>query len=312
MFWRRRRSELDFAEEIESHIDHEADRLMGEGMSAAEARAAARRTFGSVARARERYHGARRGQWLERVGEDVRYALRSLRREPAFAAAGVLTLALGIGFNTAVFTTLYALVLRPLPLPEADRLVTLHHRFDGRYSRGVNGRPSMASYQEYVEYRERARTLEGLAAYAQIGFTLGGEQPSAGAGMLASCDYFEVLRARMTLGRGFAADECDEGAEGVAVLGHGFWVRQFASDSSILGRTLTLNRQFATVIGVAERGFGGTELEAPDLWLPVTMRPRLSSGGDVLRGPMLGAATVLLEGGRQFCLARGINVADFR
>jgi predicted permease len=289
VLWRRRRSELDFAEEIESHIDHEADRLMREGMSAAEARATARRSFGSVARARERYRGAKRRQWLERGAEDLRYAFRTLRREPAFAAAGVLTLALGIGFNTAVFTTLYALVLRPLPLPDADRLVTLHHRFEGRYGRAVNGMPSMASYPEYQEYRERARTLEGLAAYARIGVTLGGEQPLAAAGMLASCDYFDVLRTRMTLGRGFAGDECDRRADGVAVLSHGFWVRQFASDSSILGRTLTVNRQVVTVIGVVERGFGGTELQAPELWMPVTMRPRLSSGGESLRGTMLDA-----------------------
>jgi predicted permease len=280
---------LDFAEEIESHIDHEADRLMHEGMSAAEARAAARRLFGSVARARERYRGAKRRQWLERGVEDLRYAFRTLRREPAFAAAGVLTLALGIGFNTAVFTTLYALVLRPLPLPDADRLVTLHHRFEGRYGRAVNGTPSMASYPEYQEYRERTRTLEGLAAYARIGFTVGGDSPVAGSGMLASCNYFDVLRTRMALGRGFAADECDRGSEGVAVLSHGFWVREFASDSSILGRTLTLNRQPVTVIGVSERGFGGTELQAPDLWVPLTMRTRLSAGGDLLRGPMLGS-----------------------
>ncbi|MGH7553099.1 MAG: ABC transporter permease, partial [Longimicrobiales bacterium] len=293
-----RRSELDFAEEIESHIDHEADRLVGEGMSAVEARAAARRTFGSVARARERYRGARRGQWLERAGEDLRYAFRTLRREPGFAVAGVLTLALGIGFNTAVFTTLYALVLRPLPVPEGDRLVTLHQRFDGRYGRAVNGTPSMASYPEYLEYRERTRTLEGIAAYAHIGFTLRGDSPVAGSGMLASCNYFDVLRTRMALGRGFAADECDRGSEGVAVLSHGIWVRQFASDSSILGRTLTLNRQGVTVIGVSEPGFGGTELQAPDLWVPLTMRARLSVGGDLLRGPMLGSRIGEGAGGR--------------
>src|SRR5687767_10680240 len=122
MFRWRNRSELDFADEIEAHIDHEADRMVREGVPRTEALAAARLSFGSVARARKVYDTAHRLS-LERLFEDVRYSLRTLRLSPGFTIAGITSLALGIGFNTALFSTLYGLMMRPLPLPDAGQVV---------------------------------------------------------------------------------------------------------------------------------------------------------------------------------------------
>jgi predicted permease len=286
MFGRRRRSELDFADEVQSHIAHEVDRLMARGISESDARAAAHRVFGSVFRAREQHYQSSRWLWVDHMWEDLRHAMRGVRNAPGLAAAVIVSLGLGIGLNTTVFTWLYSF-RRPLPLPDAARLVTIHHEFNDAFDRTINGDRDMVSFAEFTNYRDHARSLDGLAAYATMGFTLRSEVPVAGTGLLVTCGYFRVLRAGVALGRTFAEDECRRGNDAVAVLQHGYWLRQFGGDSAIIGRTIVLNRQALRVIGVTERGFGGTALRPVDLWVPVSMREPLSSGGDLLRGPML-------------------------
>ncbi|MEX2280908.1 MAG: ABC transporter permease [Gemmatimonadota bacterium] len=286
MFWRRNRSELDFADEIESHIHHEADQLMREGATEADAFAAARRTFGNVARARETYDITNRFR-LVQVFEDFRYSLRTLRLAPGFAIAGIASLSVGIAFNTALFSTLYALVLRPLPLPDGDQVVMIYHDFKN-FTRQVNGSLDRISHPEYLNHRTHTRTLQGLAAYADIGLTVNADVPVGAAGLLVSCNYFQVLRVAVVLGRGFSAGECESDGDAVAVLGHGFWQRRFGGDVTVLGKTVTLNRQSVKVIGVADPSFGSTGLRPHDLWLPLTMRVRLATGGGLLQGPMQG------------------------
>jgi predicted permease len=134
----------------------------------------------------------------------------------------------------------------------------------------------MASLAEYREYRT-VRALEGLAAFAWTALTLEGETPWPASGLLVSCDYFAVLRAVMATGRGFAEEECSRAVEAnVVVLSHGAWQRWFGGDASVLGRTLTINRTGFTVIGITEASFGGSELRAPDLWMPVTAQPQFA------------------------------------
>jgi predicted permease len=287
---RRGRSDEDFDEEIRSHISHEVDRLVARGLPRAEAEAEAMRAFGSVSAARASFRGTQPPAGWEQLSKDVALALRALRREPWFAMAAVLTLALGIGLNTAIFSVLYGLVLRPLPLPEADRLVTVDQLFDGlpvgsgfgdaTFS-GVGGRPRhvngstvMVSYPEYRAYRRSSGSLGGLAAFATMGLTLDGETPSPVAALLVTCDYFDVLRAGIATGRALIPDDCaSPGTSPVVVLGHQLWRQRFSGDASVVGRTIILNRTAFTVVGVAARGFGGTQLNAPDLYLPLTMQP---------------------------------------
>src|SRR6185436_8960111 len=128
MFWKRRRSTADFKEEIQSHIELETQRLIGEGMEAEEARARARGSFGNVTATEERFYESNRTMWLDDLYRDVRYSLRAMAKHPGFALTAILTLALGIGANTAIFTLLDAVVLKPLAVPAADQLVTLYEK----------------------------------------------------------------------------------------------------------------------------------------------------------------------------------------
>lgn len=290
----RRRSEQDLEEEIRSHLGHEADRLVAEGLPREEAELAARRRFGSVNAVREEFRATQPAPLWENLWKDLTLALRSIRREPWFAASAVATLALGIGLNTAIFTVLYGFTMRPLPLPAAEQLVTVHQLFAdmpvgsglgdatiggiGGRPRYIHGSTDMVSYPEYRAYRDGTTALSGLAAFASIGLTLEGETPAPAAGLLVSCGYFRVVGVGMEAGRGFVEDECARGGGApVVVLSHGLWQRRFGGDPSIVGRSITLNRTVFTVIGVAARGFGGTQLHAPDVYLPVTMQPVLGS-----------------------------------
>src|SRR5215208_1222371 len=277
--WNRKRAQHDFSDEVRAHIEIEAEELVRAGMPAREARAAARRAFGSVAAAEERFYESARVMWMERLRQDVRYALRTLRLAPAHTAAALATFALGIGVTAAVFSLVYALGVRPLPVRDAARVVTVYQEFRGDYDRRVEGSRFLFSLPEYVEYRDHARaSLDGLAAYAEAELAVGSSRAPAGA-QLVSCNYFDVLRVRLAAGRGLAPDECERpGAGAVAVLAHDFWRRELGADPSVVGRTIRVGAHVVTVVGVAERGFGGTEVQAADLWLPLAMQPVLRPG----------------------------------
>jgi predicted permease len=228
--------------------------------------------------------------WLERVVHDVRSALRSTRREPMLALAIVVTLGLGIGLNTGVFTILYSLLLRPLPLPQSDRLVTVHQLFAtarpymqatggvriGTSQRLINESLDLLSYPEYQHFQEHALSFEALDAFAPLSLTVGAEIPASVTAFATSCDYFRTLGVSMPLGRGFAADECARrGEASVVVLSYGLWQGRLGGDPSAVGSTVTLNGQPFTVIGVAQQGFAGTGLQMSDLWIPISVLPLL-------------------------------------
>ncbi len=288
------RSEEDFEDEIRSHIDLEVDRLIAEGVSPRAARRAAFARFGSMNTARERFYSARRLPRLELILKDAALALRGLRREPGFAAVAILTLAVGIGLNSAIFTALYSLTSRPLPLPQSGRLVTVHQQFGEKAAspgelpgakveigRMVNGSPDRSSYQEYLNYRS-TRAFAGLAGYANIALTLEGTTPTPVAGVLVTCNYFAVLRVKLQHGRSFADPECSRpGDVPVVILSDGLWQRRFAGDPGIIGKAIVLNRQSLMVVGIAEKKFGGTEVDPADAFIPVTMQPLF--GPDQLR-----------------------------
>jgi putative ABC transport system permease protein len=226
--------------------------------------------------------------------QDLRYGARMLLKNPGFTIVSALTLALGIGVNAGLFTLFNAVALRPLPVKDPDSVVKIYRKDLERSSRdmnineidsllgGLSSTPSMFSYPEYTGYRDNTQVFSGLTAYASAPITLGGAEAEGINGLLVAGNYFSALDAGMALGRGFAQEECQTpGASPVVVLNYRLWQRRFGSDPGIVGKTLTLNRQAFTVIGIAAYDFHGAELDAPDLWAPITMQAQLTQGRDL-------------------------------
>jgi predicted permease len=219
--------------------------------------------------------------------QDLRFGARTLSKKPGFTLIAVLTLALGIGVNTALFTVFDAFVLKPLPLKDPDSIV----KVSGRMPDG--NRNWLFSYLDYLDYRDRNQVFEGLVAWNKAPGVFG-EKPAgpmddsfiAGSheyifGQIVSGNYFSVLGAEMALGRAFSPEEDrGPGAHPVMVLSYGFWQRRCNADPNIIGKTLKLTGQPYTVIGVAAREFIGTEPDAPQFWVPLMMRDQILQAGD--------------------------------
>jgi putative ABC transport system permease protein len=204
---------------------------------------------------------------MQTIWQDLRYGLRTLLKKPGFTIIAVLTLALGIGANTAIFSVVNAVLLRPLPYPEPDRLVFIYNSMRGPYSKiGL-------IEAEFLRLRDRARSLELVSLYVPITITLTGmgeaERLSAG---MSSGDLFAALGARMALGRTFNLAEEPVGGNNAVILSHDFWRRRFTADPGVLGRALTLDERNFTIVGVLPQGFKSPlELQADqavELWLP--------------------------------------------
>src|SRR5262245_42670242 len=233
-------------------------------------------------------------RWEDEMIQDLRYGVRMLLKHRGFTVVSALTLALGIGVNTALFTIFNAIVLRPLPIKDADRIVKIYREDLEKPSRERNdsemilpgeahSSPNMFSYPEYIAYRDNTQFFAGLAATASIDITLGGAEAEGIRGLLVTGNYFSALGAEMAAGRGFAPEEYQTpGSAPVVVLSNSFWRRRFGSDASIVGKTVTLNRQVFTVIGVTDRRFHGVTEQAPDLWAPLTMQAQLMQSRDLL------------------------------
>jgi predicted permease len=276
-FVRQSRHDAELREEIEAHRALRAARLEREGLTAQEAADASRRAIGNVLLAREDVREVWLGSWAT-WWQDVRYGLRTFRKNRAFTAVAVVTLGLGIGVNTGIFTVVNAVLFRGLSAPRAHELVSV--------SQSVQGVPDLAgqeafSTSEYFAYRDRAQTLSGLVAYgnARGAATLGGDTPRKILGVLVSCNYFAVLQQPPVLGRAFAARDCAPGADLVVVLSHELWRTAFAADPGIVGRRIQLNRQQVTVAGVAAEGtFSGSAFLVGGYLAPLNAGRLLASG----------------------------------
>lgn len=220
--------------------------------------------------------------------QDLRYTLRALLKHRNFTAAALLTLALGIGINTSIFTLLYSVAFRPLAVKDPDRVVNVYQTLQGEYSRQVEGSADLLSYPEYLNYRDRVAGVSALAASADVKLYLGGNNVERINGLMVTDNYFSLLGGGSTLGRTFFDKECQAPLQcPVAVLSYGFWQRRFGSDRSVIGTSITLNRQRFTVLGVAAQDFRGAELAVPDVWIPVTMQPALMPESRFLEIPNL-------------------------
>jgi predicted permease len=213
--------------------------------------------------------------------QDLRYALRVLMKKPGFTIVAVLSLALGIGANTAIFTVINAVFLHPLDIEEPSRVVELFTR-DTKTVQTGNFTLTPSSLQNYEDYRDQNQVFTGLAGYFGIGlqWTRNGETQGVQA-ILASANYFDVLGIKASRGRLFSPDEDRQlGAGTVVVLSHSLWIREFGSDPGIVGQKMTLNGMPFTVIGITPPGFKGTfSLAGPDrIWVPLGMREQLTTG----------------------------------
>jgi predicted permease len=274
---RQSRHDADLREEIESHRSLRAAQLEREGLTPQEAADASRRAIGNVLLAREDAREVWLGSWAT-WWQDVRYGLRSLRKSPTFTAVAMVTLALGIGVNTGIFTVLNGVLFRDVPAPDARELVSIAQMVEGGEFTATTGSGTF-TISEYRAYLDGAQSLSGVLAHSDPReTTLGGEAPQEVFGAIVSCNYFTVLRQPPVLGRALTAHDCEPGADPVVVLGHGVWTTTFAADPEILGRTVELDRERFTVIGVAaERTYGGSPMRT-GYFAPVSAEPLLWPG----------------------------------
>ncbi len=258
----RRRLAREAEQEIEMHLDLLTAQYARAGNPPAEARRLARAKFGGVSQLQESLRDQAGFPMLESVVRDVRYAARGLRRNPGFSLLVVLTLGVGIGANAAVFSFVNAVLLRPLPYAEADRLVAVQETSPPT--------PFFVTPGDYVDWKERNEVFETLSGYVYGLSGLVG--PSGDAELLfvaaTSSDFFRTLRVQPLLGRTFLPGEDQAGRDRVAVLGHGLWTRRFGSEPDVVGREITLDGRPRTVIGVMPPAFE-FPAGARDVWTPL-------------------------------------------
>jgi len=275
--WRRRQDrELD--EEIASHLRLAIADRVERGETVEDATRAVRREFGNVPLVKE----VTRDMWgwivLEQLAQDVRYAVRGLRKAPGFAAVAIATFALGIGANTAMFSVINAVMLRPLPFPHSDRLVAIGE-IDLRPGQGA--RPSSASWPDFFDWRARSKTFEQLSAYHETAFTMivGGRSMHT-PGAVVSSDIFSTLGVQPALGRSFRPEEERAGAD-VAVISDGLWRSEFGASPAIVGTTTTINARPFTIVGVMPAGFHfPITVPAAQAWITVAEYARKEQPDD--------------------------------
>ena len=295
--FKRRDLEQELADEIQSHLEMQIEANQRQAMSHEEARYAALRKFGGVDQVKEIYRDRRGLPFAETFFRDLRYGARMLRRSPIVTTVAILSLAIGIGANTALFSVLDAVLLKPLPVEEPDRLVVFEWQ-SGRAFRtsGMSGTsnvdvpPGMRGLSlfryEVFERMRQARVSAGSESPLSDLFAFGpisqltakvGDQAEIIKGQAVSADYFAGLRVQPSLGRAINADDDRPGAAPVVVLSNKFWQERFSADSAVIGQQLTLNRQSFTIIGVTPPEFTGT-LQVnyhPAVTVPLSVEPLL-------------------------------------
>src|SRR5262245_60330916 len=257
---------------MDFHIEQETARNIEQGMTPDQARTQALRAFGGVDRFMEEARDDRPGSAWDDFLSDVRYALRWLRNRPGFAAVAILTLALGIGSNTAIFSVVNAALLRPLPFPDPERLV--------KVSLVMPDEPDMVwSYPKYEVLRDEQRIFTQVAGYSDwTGNLAGTGEPERLQGERVTARYFDVLGVRPRAGRVFTEEEArDPGRAQVALLGEGLWRRRFNADPTILGRTVQLDGQPTTVVGVIPAQFRGLSGNA-EIFVPIATIGNMLNG----------------------------------
>ena len=271
--------DADVDDELRFHLDMRARDYETRGLPADEARRAASERFGDVhgiggalrAHDRRRERGVQRREYMSDLTTDLRYGIRAFARAPGFTTVALLTLALGIGATTAIFSVINAVILRPLPYPDADRLVQVWMD-----NRRMGLHEDLHSYPNYADLRDQNQVFTGMATYYTSGFNVTAGcsesdcEPQRVATLFSSADLANVLRVAPAMGRTFTAEEDAPGRDAVVLISHGLWARMFASDRSVLGKTIRLNGRERTVIGVMPPGFAFPNRDT-ELWVPIAL-----------------------------------------
>lgn len=260
------RSESELDAELSNHLDALTEENIRRGMAPQEARHAARREFGGVEQTKELYRDQRGLPWLETLAQDLRFGVRMLAKNLGFAIVAILTLALGIGANTAIFSVVKAVLLRPLPFKDPAHLVRVNESVE-------HGGRSPVAYPNYLDWRAQNHVFEEMAAYADCEMILGGTEKAERVYCEQASDtYFPLLGVFAHLGRTFSAEEDSTPMKhAVALIGYGLWERRFGSDPKIIGKPIRLNDYNYSIIGVLPKGFLGYS-DSAEVWIPMTMR----------------------------------------
>ncbi|MGH9310497.1 MAG: ABC transporter permease, partial [Vicinamibacterales bacterium] len=257
------RRERRLQDEVREHLQLLTEEHIARGMSHAEARAAAHRSFGGVAQMAEVYRDQRGLPWLDAAWLDLRFAGRLMRRDPAFTATAVMVLALGIGVNNMLFTILNAHTLRGLPLRDADRVLFMSTFDDRSPDRGV-------SYRDFVDWRSSATSVSSMTAFTSGPLVVSEPEraPDRFDGAFVSASAFSLIGVQPIVGRNFTEEDDRPGAAAVLILGRDAWRSRYDADPGVLGRSVTVNGAPATIVGVMpERtGFPATA----QAWLPLS------------------------------------------
>jgi predicted permease len=284
LFHRRRHFD-DLEAEMCLHRELRAKLLAQQGIAPVEATLAANRQFGNTTLLKEGSHSVLTWNLLEDLFKDLRFSLRSLLANPLFAVIAVLTLALGIGANTAIFSVINAVLLRGLPVAKPEQLVYLHvepGQPDGASQTGNNGNSSFSEYV-FEQLRTQHQAFSTVAAYVPLGFNKiavrVGPLPEEASIDMVSGDFFSGLGSGATCGRTLnLTDEKNHTA--TAVLGYGFWNRRFGADCSVVGKTVYVKGIPFAIVGVAARTFSGVEPSPTDIWIPLQISPALNAWGN--------------------------------
>ena len=263
--FRRRRSADDFAEEIKSHLELEADQLQSEGLSEDEAHRRARVEFGNVQTTYERFYLRCRVVWFDNLLRDINFAIRQLVRNPGFAVVAILVLALGIGASVAIFAFVDAALLEPLPYAHPSRLMSVSES-------NVESPRWPLSYPDFLDWQAQNKSFTSLDVYSWSGFLLhsgSGAEPVQA--MRVSGGFFQTLGVHPMLGRDFNPGEDRLGGPNVVILSYGAWLHRFGSRSDVIGQTVDLDNQAYTIIGVMPRSFSFAPGGNAEFWTPINV-----------------------------------------
>ena len=268
---RRDRAEQDLNDELQVFIDMAAADQVRDGATAAEARRRAALQLGGLEQAKARVRDGRHGAWLDRAGRDIRYGLRQIRRNPAFSAIAIATLALSIGGITAIFSAFDTILLRPLPYPDAARLVMVWDDM----SKSEGDSTFFSTPAEWTEWRRLNTVFTDLACSQPGSAILSGDgEPEEVRARKVTWNLWSVLGVQPALGRVFTEDEDDKGVR-VVVMSHGLWQRRFGGASDIVGRKISVNDEAYEVIGVMPQTFYFVPSHDVDMWMPASFPPSL-------------------------------------
>jgi predicted permease len=271
-FFRRGQFQRELKEEMDEHVRMKQKDLTGGGMPPDEARNAARREFGNALLLRETSGDAWGLGWLESLLQDIRYGLRQLRRNPGFTAVAVITLALGIGANTAIFSSMSAVLLRPLPYRDPNSLVELYQTAGPAKNQGI----IPIAPANFLDCKNGSTVFAEMGASEEVGFNLTtARAPEFAVGDRVTPNLFPVLGVKPLLGRAFVPEDAESGTGRVVILSFGFWRAAFGSSPEVLGKTINVNGEPYTIVGVMPRNFRFEPIWDPGkFWLPLVLSGR--------------------------------------